>query len=103
MSWINTFLHQGDEVLYTADGIRWSNTPDGEIYGEPLNAQEAESINHTADLSLTYPYDRKGAPRQSTVTIGPNSLEVHKPVQEGDTTIKFRYNGDAPKPVTQET
>lgn len=103
MSWINTYLCHGEEVLYTGAGITWSAKNEGAVYGEPLTAEEAQAINGVEDLSLTYPDLRKGAPPQSTVTLGPDRLKVKKPVSEGDETVGFSYTGDVHKPVTQET
>lgn len=92
------YVHVGDNVIYKGDGIRWQVRTLGELYGPALTTEQAEAINGTADLSLTYPDHRSGSGRQATATLGPGRLCVRKPVHEGDNSVIFMYTGDVHSP-----
>lgn len=96
---MDSYLHAGEQVIYKGERIKWQVRTVGELQGPPLTAEEAEAINTTSDLSLTYPEHRHGAKPPATATLGPDRLRVRKPVAKGNETIIFMYTGDVHAPL----
>jgi hypothetical protein len=85
-------------VLYTAEGIRWSNGfgkfnsppyPGGVLHGKALSATEAQAINDAQAFVITYPDFKHGDDEPEPVSVGPERLNIHKPVRERETEIGF--------------